>query len=39
LARRVEVSKRAIYRDVSALNQMDIPLAALSEEEVGLMEG
>jgi predicted DNA-binding transcriptional regulator YafY len=39
LARQFEVSKRTIYRDLSALNQMGIPLAALPGEGFELVEG
>jgi predicted DNA-binding transcriptional regulator YafY len=39
LARQFEVSKRTIYRDMSALNQMGIPLAALPGEGFELVEG
>ena len=39
LARQFEVSKRTIYRDMSALNQMGIPIAALPGEGFELVEG
>jgi predicted DNA-binding transcriptional regulator YafY len=39
LARQFEVSKRTIYRDLSALNQMGIPLAALPGEGFEIVEG
>jgi len=39
LARRFEISKRTIYRDLSALSQMGIPLIALPGEGFELMEG
>jgi len=39
LARQFEVSKRTIYRDMSALNQIGIPLAALPGEGFELVEG
>ena len=39
LARQFEVSKRTIYRDMSALNQMGVPLAALPGEGFELVEG
>jgi predicted DNA-binding transcriptional regulator YafY len=39
LARQFEVSKRTIYRDLSALNQMGIPLAGLPGEGFELVEG
>src|SRR5512134_2890783 len=39
LARQFEVSKRTIYRDMSALNQMGIPLTALPGEGFELVEG
>lgn len=39
LAQQFEVSKRTIYRDMSALNQMGIPLAALPGEGFELVEG
>jgi predicted DNA-binding transcriptional regulator YafY len=39
LAEQFEVSKRTIYRDLSALNQMGIPLAALPGEGFELVEG
>ena len=39
LADQFEVSKRTIYRDLSALNQMGIPLAALPGEGFELLEG
>jgi predicted DNA-binding transcriptional regulator YafY len=39
LARQFEVSKRTIYRDMSALNQMGIPLVALPGEGFELVEG
>ncbi len=39
LARQFEVSKRTIYRDMSALNQMGIPLAAMPGEGFELVEG
>jgi predicted DNA-binding transcriptional regulator YafY len=39
LARQFEVSKRTIYRDLSALNQMGIPLTALPGEGFELVEG
>jgi predicted DNA-binding transcriptional regulator YafY len=39
LARQFELSKRTIYRDMSALNQMGIPIAALPGEGFELVEG
>lgn len=39
LAHQFEVSKRTIYRDMSALNQMGIPIAALPGEGFELVEG
>lgn len=39
LADQFEVSKRTIYRDLSALNQMGVPLAALPGEGFELVEG
>jgi predicted DNA-binding transcriptional regulator YafY len=39
LAEQFEVSKRTIYRDLSALNQMGIPLVALPGEGFELVEG
>lgn len=39
LAEQFEVSKRTIYRDLSALNQMGIPLTALLGEGFELVEG
>jgi len=39
LARQFEISKRTIYRDLSALNQMGIPIAALPGEGFELVEG
>lgn len=39
LARQFEISKRTIYRDMSALNQMGIPIAALPGEGFELVEG
>jgi predicted DNA-binding transcriptional regulator YafY len=39
LAIQFEVSKRTIYRDMSALNQMGIPIAALPGEGFELVEG
>ena len=39
LAGQFEVSKRTIYRDMSALNQMGIPIAALPGEGFELVEG
>src|SRR5688572_22685735 len=39
LARQFEVSKRTIYRDMSALNQMGIPIAAMPGEGFELVEG
>lgn len=39
LAGQFEVSKRTIYRDLSALNQMGVPLAALPGEGFELVEG
>jgi predicted DNA-binding transcriptional regulator YafY len=39
LAEQFEVSKRTIYRDLSALNQMGIPIAALPGEGFELVEG
>jgi predicted DNA-binding transcriptional regulator YafY len=39
LAWQFEVSKRTIYRDLSALNQMGVPLAALPGEGFELVEG
>ena len=39
LARQFEISKRTIYRDMSALNQMGVPIAALPGEGFELVEG
>lgn len=39
LADQFEISKRTIYRDMSALNQMGIPIAALPGEGFELVEG
>ena len=39
LARQFEISKRTIYRDMSALNQMGIPIASLPGEGFELLEG
>jgi len=39
LAIQFEVSKRTIYRDMSALNQMGIPIAAMPGEGFELVEG
>jgi predicted DNA-binding transcriptional regulator YafY len=39
LARQFEISKRTIYRDLSALNQMGIPITALPGEGFELVEG
>lgn len=39
LAQQFEVSKRTIYRDMSALNQMGIPIAAMPGEGFELVEG
>lgn len=39
LSEQFEVSKRTIYRDLSALNQMGIPIAALPGEGFQLVEG
>ncbi len=39
LARQFEISKRTVYRDMSALNQMGIPIAALPGEGFELVEG
>jgi predicted DNA-binding transcriptional regulator YafY len=39
LARQFEISKRTIYRDLSALNQMGIPIAAMPGEGFELVEG
>ena len=39
LSEQFEVSKRTIYRDMSALNQMGIPIAALPGEGFELVEG
>lgn len=39
LAEQFEVSKRTIYRDLSALNQMGVPIAALPGEGFELVEG
>ncbi len=39
LASQFEISKRTIYRDMSALNQMGIPIAALPGEGFELVEG
>lgn len=39
LARQFEISKRTIYRDMTALNQMGIPIAALPGEGFELVEG
>lgn len=38
LARQFEISKRTIYRDMSALNQMGIPIASLPGEGFELVE-
>lgn len=39
LARQFEISRRTIYRDMSALNQMGIPIAAMPGEGFELVEG
>ena len=39
LAEEYEVSKRTIYRDMSALNQMGVPIASLPGEGFELVEG
>lgn len=39
LAKQFEISKRTIYRDMSALNQMGIPIVALPGEGFELVEG
>jgi len=39
LARQFEISRRTIYRDMSALNQMGIPVVALPGEGFELVEG
>lgn len=39
LARQFEISKRTIYRDMSALNQMGIPIASLPGKGFELVEG
>ncbi len=39
LARQFEISKRTVYRDMSALNQMGVPIAALPGEGFELVEG
>jgi predicted DNA-binding transcriptional regulator YafY len=39
LALQFEISKRTIYRDLAALNQMGIPIAALPGEGFELVEG
>lgn len=39
LARQFEISKRTVYRDMSALNQMGIPIASLPGEGFELVEG
>ena len=39
LAEQFEVSKRTIYRDLSALGQMGIPIASLPGEGFELVEG
>ena len=39
LARQFEISKRTIYHDMSALNQMGIPIASLPGEGFELVEG
>jgi predicted DNA-binding transcriptional regulator YafY len=39
LARQFEISKRTVYRDMSALNQMGIPIASLPGEGFDLVEG
>jgi predicted DNA-binding transcriptional regulator YafY len=39
LAKRYEVSKRTIYRDMTALNQMGVPIASLPGEGFELVEG
>jgi predicted DNA-binding transcriptional regulator YafY len=39
LAHQFEISKRTIYRDMAALNQMGIPIAALPGEGFELVEG
>jgi len=39
LAQRFEISKRTVYRDMSALNQMGIPIASLPGEGFELVEG
>jgi predicted DNA-binding transcriptional regulator YafY len=39
LAHQFEISKRTIYRDMSALNQMGVPIASLPGEGFELVEG
>jgi len=39
LARRFEISQRTVYRDMSALSEMGIPIVALPGEGYSLMEG
>lgn len=39
LARQFEISRRTIYRDMAALNQMGIPITALPGEGFELVEG
>jgi predicted DNA-binding transcriptional regulator YafY len=39
LARQFEVSKRTIYRDVAALNEMGVPIISLPGEGYEMMEG
>lgn len=39
LAREFEISKRTIYRDISALNQMGVPIVSLPGEGFELVEG
>lgn len=39
LAQQFEISRRTVYRDMSALNQMGIPIAALPGEGFELVEG
>jgi predicted DNA-binding transcriptional regulator YafY len=39
LAERFEVSKRTIYRDITALSEMGVPIVSLPGEGYELMEG
>jgi predicted DNA-binding transcriptional regulator YafY len=39
LADQFEISKRTVYRDMSALNQMGVPISALPGEGFELVEG